>query len=126
MLNQDKIVLMTKLASYEENDGKENVKIGKFFRADYIGWQILKSVVCATLAYIIIAAMWVIYDFEAFMINIYKTDIVEYGKEMLTQYICFVALFGVLTYVLYSYRYAKARKSLKLYYHNLKKLENME
>ena len=39
MLNQNKIVLMTKLASYEENDGKENVKIGKFFRADYIDWR---------------------------------------------------------------------------------------
>ena len=37
MLNEDRIILMTRMASYEENEGKKNVSIGSYFRGDYIG-----------------------------------------------------------------------------------------
>ena len=42
MLNEERVILMTKLASYEANDGRRNVAIGSYFRSDYIGWQVLK------------------------------------------------------------------------------------
>ena len=41
MLNEERVILMTKLASYETNEGKKNVAIGNYFRSDYIGWQVL-------------------------------------------------------------------------------------
>ena len=40
MLNEERVILMTKLASYEANDGKKNIAIGNFFRSDF---TILKS-----------------------------------------------------------------------------------
>ena len=49
MLNEERVILMTKLASYEANDGKRNVAIGSYFRSDYIGWQVLKSIISATI-----------------------------------------------------------------------------
>ena len=36
MLNEEKIILMTQMASYEENEGKKNMAIGRYFRSDYI------------------------------------------------------------------------------------------
>lgn len=51
MLNEEKIILMTQMASYEENEGKKNMAIGRYFRSDYIAIQVLKSVLCATIAY---------------------------------------------------------------------------
>ena len=44
MLNEDRIILMTKLASYENGEGRKNVAIGNYFRSDYIGIQTAKSV----------------------------------------------------------------------------------
>lgn len=70
MLNEQRIILMTKMASYEENEGKKNVSIGKYFRSDYIGLQVLKSVISATIAYAILFALFVFYDFEIFMQDI--------------------------------------------------------
>ena len=67
MLNEQRIILMTRLASYEKGEGRRNVKIGNYFRSDYIAIQILKSVVSATLVFGIVFAMYVLYDFEAFM-----------------------------------------------------------
>ena len=36
MLNEERIILMTKMASYEANEGRRNVAIGRYFRSDYV------------------------------------------------------------------------------------------
>ena len=72
MLNEEKIILMTQMASYEENEGKKNMAIGRYFRSDYIAIQVLKSVLCATIAYAVCFALFIFYDFETFMQDIYK------------------------------------------------------
>ena len=54
MLDPEKIVLMTRLASFEKNEAKENSNIWQYFRGDYIGWQVLKSIVAGTIVFGII------------------------------------------------------------------------
>ena len=76
MLNEERVILMTKLASYEANDGKKNIAIGNYFRSDYIGWQVLKSIISATIAFVVVFAMYIFYDFEIFMMDIYKMDLI--------------------------------------------------
>ncbi|MBQ6806080.1 MAG: hypothetical protein IJO97_01450 [Lachnospiraceae bacterium] len=125
MLNEERVILMTKLASYEANDGKKNIAIGNFFRSDYIGWQVLKSIISATIAFVVVFAMYIFYDFEIFMMDIYKMDLLEFGKNVLLLYAVVVGGYAVISYIVYAYRYSKARKSLKLYYMNLRKLSNM-
>lgn len=125
MLNEQRIILMTRLASYEKGEGRKNVKIGNFFRSDYIAIQILKSVVSATLVFGIVFAMYVLYDFEAFMQDLYKIDLFVFARNVVTYYAAFVLGYGILTYIVGTWRYAKAKKSLKSYYHNLKKLGAM-
>ncbi|MCM1175495.1 MAG: hypothetical protein NC341_10650 [Blautia sp.] len=125
MLNEERVILMTKLASYEANDGRRNVAIGSYFRSDYIGWQVLKSIISATIAFVVVFAMYIFYDFEIFMMDIYKMDLLEFGMNVLKTYAWTVGGYAVLSYFIYSYRYAKARKSLRLYYTNLRKLSSM-
>ncbi|MGN0168540.1 MAG: hypothetical protein ACI4AB_10885 [Acetatifactor sp.] len=122
MLNEERIILMAHMASYEAGEGKKNVKIGNYFRSDYIAVQVLKSIVCGTIAYAIVFALYIFYDFETFMQNLYKMDLISFAKSILIYYGASVAAYAVLTYVICTYRYAKAKKSLKNYYHNLKKL----
>ena len=125
MLNEERVILMTKLASYEAGEGKKNVEIGNYFRSDYIGWQVLKSIISATIAFVVVFAMYIFYDFEVFMMDIYKMDLLEFGKRILLIYAGFALGYAVLSYVIYAYRYSRARKSLHLYYINLKKLSSM-
>lgn len=122
MIDQDKIILMTRLASYEKNEGKKNEAIGRYFRGDYIGWQVLKSIVSGTIVFLIIVVGFAVYDFENFMVDIYKMDLLEYAKGILTKYVICVGIYAVITYAIYAYRYAGARKNLRMYAHNLNKL----
>lgn len=125
MLNEERIILMTKLASYEENEGRKNVAIGNYFRSDYIGWQVLKSIISATIAFVVVFAMYIFYDFEVFMMDIYKMDLMEFAKQTLFLYLGVVGVYAVISYIIYTIRYNRAKKSLKLYYMNLRRLANM-
>lgn len=125
MLNEERIRLMTKMACYEADEGKKNVAIGNYFRGDYIGLQVIKSIISATIAYVIIFAMFIFYDFEDFMANIYKMDLFGFAKSVIMYYLIFTLVYALIAYGVYTYRYTKARKSLKIYYNNLKKLAYM-
>ena len=80
MINQDRLRLMTKMAAYEADEGKKNMAVASDFRSDYMGLQIIKSVICATLAYLIIFGLFIYYDFETYMQGIYKMDLMAFGK----------------------------------------------
>jgi hypothetical protein len=125
MLNEERIMLMTRMASYEEHEGKKNIAIGKFFRNDYIALQVLKSILCSTIAYGIGFALYIFYDLEVFMQDIYKMDLVAFAQNVIIWYGITVVSYSVITYLVFSYRYFRAKKSLKAYYHNLKKLNTL-
>ena len=125
MLNEKRIILMTKMASYEANEGKRNLAIGSYFRSDYIGWQVLKSIISATIAFIVVFGMYIFYDFELFMTDIYKMDLLEFAKRVFTLYLWTIGVYAVISYVVYTVRYGRATKSLKTYYANLRRLSDM-
>lgn len=99
MLNEERVVLMTKMASYEAHEGKKCLAIGSYFRNDYIGWQVLKSIISATIAFVVVFAMYIFYDFEIFMTEIYKMDLLEFAKNVLFLYLGTVG--GVRTHLLW-------------------------
>lgn len=125
MLNQERVILMTKMASYEENEGKKNGAVMNYFRGDYIWFQVLKSVICGTIAFGIIFAMYIFYDFEIFMMDIYKMDLLEFGKSILMKYLLTLGIYSIIAYAIYCYRYAKAKNSVRLYLSNLRRLASM-
>jgi len=125
MLNEERVILMTRMASYEKGEGKENVKIGNYFRSDYIASQVIKAVISAVIAFMIMLGLYLLYDFEILMENLYEMDLIGFARDILIYFFVFVAGYGVVTYLVCTWRYAKAKKSLKCYYNNLKKLNSL-
>ena len=125
MLNEDRIVLMTKLASYEKREGKKNMAVGKYFRGDYLTWNVLKSVVSATIAFFIGFALYLLYNIEELLENLYNMDFLLFAKNSISIYVVFVVVYCCLTYIVFTFRYARARKNIRRYYQNLKKLNAM-
>ena len=125
MINEEKVILMTRMASYEEHEGKKDISIIHYFRGDYIGFQVLKSVIAATISFFALFAVYLFYNFEELMQNIYSMDLLAFGKNVIILYLCMIGVYAVISYVMFASRYSKARKSLKHYYDNLKKLSGM-
>lgn len=125
MINEEKVILMTRLASYEENEGKKDIPIINYFKNDYIGFQVLKSVIAATISFFALFGVYCFYYFEDLMQEIYKMDLLGFGKSIVILYLCVVGAYGVISYVIYANKYNRAKKNLKNYYSNLKKLASM-
>ena len=125
MVNEERIKLMTRMAAYEKEEHKKNKTIVSFFKSDYISMQLLKSTVYTTIAFGIIFGLYVVYDFEIFMKDIYQMDIFGFAKSVIIIYLIFIGIILVITYVVSLYQYNRALQSTKLYYKNLKDLSRI-
>lgn len=125
MINEEKVILMTRLASYEANEGKRDISIVNYFKSDYIGFQILKSVIAATISFLALFGIYVFYNFEELIQEMYKMDLLGFGKSVIIMYLCAVGAYGVISYVVSVIKYNKAKKNLRNYYSNLRKLAGM-
>ena len=54
MLNEKRVKHMVKLAMYENKEGKEELKTSRFYKKDYISYNMLWSVIWMTVAYIMV------------------------------------------------------------------------
>ena len=125
MLNEEKVILMTRLDSYEKREGKNNMAIGKYFRGDFISLHLLKAVIVATICYFIGFGLYLLYFIEELLAKIYEIDFILFAKNAISIYVIFVVVYCCLSYVVFTYRFVKARKGIRRYYHNLKKLSSM-
>lgn len=125
MLNESRIKLMTKMAAFESGEGKRSMSIGTYFRGDYIGKEVIKSIIYGTIAFFILFGMYIAYDFEFLIQDIYKMDLLEFGKEVAINYLKMIVVYAGITYVVYAIRYQHARRNLRAYYNNLRRLNSM-
>lgn len=125
MINEERVRLMTRMAAYEENEFRKHKAVVGFFRGDYISLQMVKTVISTTAAYAILLGLYIMYDFEQFMKDIYQMDVVSFIKRVVILYLVMLGIFMLITYVLSLYRYNRSLQSTKLYYGNLKKLSHL-
>ncbi len=97
MVNEEKVILMTKLASYEAGEGKKYVSIANYFRSDYISLQVLKSVIYGTIVFCIAAAIIAFYNFEFFIQVIHNVDLLHFGKRIGFIYILCIGIYALMS-----------------------------
>ena len=122
MINEKRVKLMTRMAAYEDGEFRRHKAVIGFFRSDYISLQMVKTVLATTIAYAILFGLYLMYDFEKFMKEIYQMDVFQFIKTVVILYLVMLAIFMLITYVVSLYRYNRSLQSTRLYYGNLKKL----
>ena len=125
MLNEEKIKIMNKLAMYEQGEGKKYLPVSRYYRSDYIGLAMIKNFFLITIGYVLVLAGIAAYFGEYLVDNIHKMNLVALGIEAVVGYIVVLVLFSVLTYIQYSVKYYRAKKSVKTYYEDLTRLNKI-
>ena len=119
MLNEEKIRLMTKLALYEEKNGKKALSANKYFRNDYISINMINTVLTVSFAYLLGLVLWVVYKVDYFMREITNIDLIALGKQVLIIYVIVLIIFLFISYVVYSVRYRNMKTENRVYADNL-------
>ena len=125
MLNEEKIKIMNKLAMYEQGEGKKYLPVSRYYRSDYIGLALIKNFFLVTIGYCLVLAGIAAYFGEYLVDNIHKMDLVAVVRNAVIGYVVVLVVFSVATYIQYSVRYHKAKKSVKEYYQELTQLNKI-
>ena len=125
MINEEKVKVMTRLAMYEQGEGRKQLPVSRYYRSDYIGLALIKNFFLVSIGYVMILAGLGAYFGEYLMDNIHKMNLVSVGFLLVAGYVVLLAVYTVLTYIQYSVKYYRAKKSVKNYYGELTRLDRI-
>ena len=116
MLNENKIKMMTKMAIYEKNEGRQMIKNSRYFKGDYVAFGVLRTLIATTFAYIIMVILYVLCNLEKLVADINSLDYAAVGKRLGIYYILMLIVYTIIAAMVYAYQYNHSRKGLKKYF----------
>ena len=119
---KDKIRLMTDLAIYEKRHEEDVFKINKYYKADYIFWNLLLAFLRFTVFAVIVLAINMVIRPDVYFYNINLNGIAAMLRQVLAYYLIGLIIYLVISYNVYLSRYKKARKGMLFYATKLKRL----
>lgn len=125
MLNQERVCEMTKMAIFDQKEGRECKPMIQYFRKDYIAKEMLKSFITGTIAFALIAGGVGLYFMENLLETINSLDIPQTVVRIGICYGVCMAVYFAVTYVIYYMRYTRGRQKIKKYYLHLKKVNKI-
>ncbi len=125
MLDEKKVKLMTKIAIYEKNEGKDMKIASKSFKVDYVTLNMLYTGITTTIGYVLLVVLYVLSNLENLLVNVSETDFPKLIENVATYYVVVLILFLAAALVFYSNKYDKSFAKVRKNYQNLKNLSKM-
>ena len=104
MLNEERVKMMIKLASYEEGQGKEDFKVNSYYRKDYVSFRTIVTLIWTTIGYGLFFVL---------------------GVLVVIGYIAVLIIYGMMAGSYYKKKHNEAKLRVKRYYRNLSRLSKM-
>ncbi len=115
MLDKEKIRWMTQASIYEKEQGKKDLKRNSYFLSDYIRVHLIENIVWVTVAYLLIAVLYALYDLDNIMNMLVDLEIVGLAQQIVAAYVVLLAVYSVISVALYWVRYRSSIKRVKRY-----------
>lgn len=125
MINQERVKQLYQIALYEQKEEKYYEATGQFFKSDFIGKQVIKSIFSGTIAYGLMVVIWVICNLESIAQMLLNFEIFDTVLKIGVMYIGFLFVYLVITIAVYHVRYKKGRKKLEEYMKHLQTVDKM-
>lgn len=116
--------MMTKMAIYEKNEGRRELRTAKYFKTDYVSLGVLKTIIAATAAYVLIILMLALSNMQWLTSNVNNLDYASIGSRFAAYYVIYLLLFSAVSGFVYARRYDMSRRDIKRFFARLNKLEH--
>ncbi len=125
MLAEKKVILMTRMAMFKQREGRRDDAAGRYFEVDYVTHHIIGSVVCATIVFLVVCALYVFSHFDLIMQDIYSADLIVFLQKTVRLYVILAAAYCVFSGIIYGVRYHRMQKRIRKYAVGLRRLSDM-
>ena len=122
MLDEKKIKLMTRMASYEANQGKEDLAVSAYYRKDYTSLHTLFSFFWGTLGYVCLIGLLVLGSFDFLMEHLTMGMFFTLGTIAVLGYFVIIVIYVVAANRFYNKKHIEARTRIKKFNYNITRL----
>lgn len=122
MIDQERVREMTKLAAYEQREGKKYRQVIRYYRGDFAARHLLKGFLYGTAAFGIFLVLWGVCHMEELLENLDSMDLIAFLTAVLVRYLFFMTAYLLAIDIYANVFYAAGRKSMKRHYRRLKHL----
>ena len=122
MLDEEKIKLMTRISIYEKNEDINDLAMSKFYKEDYAKYGCLKTLVATTVCYWLCVAVYVLINFQDILNNLNNMDYFKTISRLMAGYVAVMVVFYIYAFIVYNFKYVKAKKRIIKYNRDLSKL----
>lgn len=119
MLNEERVKLMVKLASYEAKEGKEDFKISSYYKKDYMSINRICTLIWVTVGYAILAGIFGLAFVEQLLEQFTLTKGLILLGALCAGYVFLLILYWGISGHFYQKKHTQARNRIKRYSHNL-------
>lgn len=125
MLNEERVKHMVKLASYESKKGTEDFKVSSYFRGDYISFNVLCTLLWATVGFVVLVGLLGVGYMDMILENLTLKKGLLIILGTIIAYIAMLIIYGIVAYCFYKKKHLSARQNVKKFAHELEVLEEM-
>lgn len=126
MVDEKKVSLMTKLEIYEREQQNKSIPMSRFYKTDYVRYNVLKTIVAATIAYWLVIGLYIYLQFEDILAKLNEIDYFDMIYKVLTTWALFCVVYFFFATFVYYIRYELARPGLTEYNSNLRDLIELQ
>lgn len=125
MLDKRKIRLMTKLALYEQNEGREDMKISAYYKKDYVSMKMIATLIWTTIGYGCAMLLVLGWGMTGWMEKLTLALIIMLVAVILLGYLALLIITFIITSRISNRKHRDARMRMKRYNHGLLQLMKM-
>ena len=85
----------------------------------------IKSAIYGTVGFGVVLALYLLYNLESFLADIYKMDMMAFAKDWLTKYVIVLLIYLVISYFVYAFRFSRSKRRIRAYQQQLKQLHQI-
>lgn len=124
MLNEERIRIMANMTMYEDGKGKEDFRVNRFFKRDYIGLNLIYTFIWVTIGYAIIMALYGVMHFEELLTSLTDIEVLkQLGTRFVIGYVVILLFYLIVLRIYYGLVHKRASSNVREYYAQLRRLE---
>ena len=123
MLNVKKIRWMSQASIYQKNEGIQDLKKNAFFASDFVRYNVLKTLMGVTVAYVLIFGIYAVCNLETILSAAANFQLADLFQDALRYYIILLIIYALVSAAVYAWKYHKSHERVRIYYRMLKLIE---
>ena len=124
-MDRKKVAVMTRMAFYEQSQGREDQRISQYYKKDYASLHMWFSLIWLTVGYVLLVGALFFSFSDRLFSHTHLNYYIRMGMAVVIVYLILLLVYGIASRTYYSDRHKRARNRVKKFMRDVVRLEKM-